>query len=50
MRIEETTEILRESRLTRQPVQQPNDGMLTRAWRMVSNFPGKLTGLFHRNH
>ena len=50
MRIEETTEIMRESRFNRQPVQHPSDGMLTRAWRMVSNLPGRLTGLFHRNH
>lgn len=50
MRIQETNEILKESRYQRNATAaQHEEGMLSRAWHMVSNLPGKLTGLFHRN-
>lgn len=50
MRIQETNEIMKEARYTRQPVaDRHEDGFVSRAWRAVSNLPGKLTGLFHRN-
>ena len=37
MRIQETNEILKESRHSRQPVKQQHEGVLTRAWRMFSS-------------
>jgi hypothetical protein len=36
MRIQETNEILKESRHARQPVKQHHPGMLARAWKMIS--------------
>jgi hypothetical protein len=49
MRIQETNRILKESSYSRQPVQQQHEeGMMTKAWRMVSHLPEMITGLFRR--
>lgn len=50
MRIQETNEILKESRYTRHgsTMQEEHEGMMTRAWRMISGLPTKLTGMFHK--
>jgi hypothetical protein len=48
MRIQETNRIVKESAYARQPVQQHEEGMVTKAWRMVSHLPGRITGLFRR--
>ncbi|MBV9475215.1 MAG: hypothetical protein JO315_04020 [Acidobacteria bacterium] len=50
MRIQETNGILKESRYARHAnhVEQDN-GMMSRAWRMMSNLPGKLTGIFRKH-
>jgi hypothetical protein len=50
MRIQETNEILKESRHARTAVAQQHEdtGMFTKAWRMVSSLPHKITGLFHK--
>jgi hypothetical protein len=49
MRIEETNRILKESSYTRHPVQQHEEGVMTRAWRMVSHLPEMITGLFRKH-
>jgi hypothetical protein len=52
MRIQETDRILKESRYARNAAaaaQQHDEGMLSRAWQMVSSLPSKLTGLFHKH-
>jgi hypothetical protein len=50
MRIQETDKILKESRLARNAAAQQNhhddEGMMSRAWRMVSS---KLNGLFRKH-
>jgi hypothetical protein len=52
MRIQETNGILKESRYARNAAhhQQHHEetGLMSRAWRMVSSLPQKLTGLFSR--
>ena len=52
MRIQETNEILKESRLARNAAATHNHdegtGMMTRAWRMVSSLPHKITSFFHK--
>lgn len=48
MRIQETGRILKESRYTRQPSEH-HENLLTRAWRMVSALPGRLTSVFHKS-
>lgn len=50
MRIQETDRILKESRYARNGAahQQHDEGMMSRAWRMVSSLPEKLTGMFRR--
>ncbi len=50
MRIQETNGILRESRYARNAAnhQQEESGLMSKAWRMVSSLPQKLTGLFSR--
>jgi hypothetical protein len=52
MRIQETDRILKESRYARNAANhshQENDGMATRAWKMLSDLPSRFTGLFkHR--
>jgi hypothetical protein len=54
MRIQETDRILKESRLARNHVaaaeHEHDDGsMVSRAWRMVSALPSKLTGMFRKH-
>lgn len=48
MRIQETNGILKESRYARNAAAQQHEetGLMTRAWRMVSSLPQKITGLF----
>jgi hypothetical protein len=50
MRIQETNEILKESRHARHAATQIQDegGMMTKAWRMLSSLPHKLTSMFHK--
>ena len=50
MRIQETNEILKESRYARNAAshQQDEGGMMTKAWRMISSLPQKLTSMFHK--
>lgn len=49
MRIQETNEILKESRYARNAANHHQDeGMLSKAWRMVSSIPHKLTSMFHK--
>lgn len=50
MRIQETNEILKESRYARNAAthQQEEPGMFTKAWRMVSSLPQRLTSMFHK--
>ena len=51
MRIQETDRILKESRYARHANadHEHDSGMVSRAWRMITNLPGKLTGVFrHR--
>ena len=49
MRIQETNEILKESRHARNAAAHHEEGsMISRAWRMVSSLPQKLTAMFHR--
>jgi hypothetical protein len=51
MRIQETNGILKESRYARNAAahqQQEESGFMSRAWRMVSSLPQKLTGIFSR--
>lgn len=51
MRIQETNGILKEARYARSAAHQEHheEGMMSRAWRLVSNLPGKLTGLFRKS-
>jgi hypothetical protein len=50
MRIQETNRILKESAYARQsPQQQHEEGMMSRAWRMVSHLPQTITGLFRKH-
>jgi hypothetical protein len=49
MRIQDTNRILNESRHGRTPVEHHEDGMVTRAWKMVSSLPEKFTGLFRKH-
>ncbi|HEX8617181.1 MAG TPA: hypothetical protein VF911_06325 [Thermoanaerobaculia bacterium] len=52
MRIQETNEILKESRYARNAAanthHEENSGMMSRAWRMVTSLPHKLTSFFHK--
>ena len=49
MRIQETDRILKESRYTRHGNAPSHDeGFMSRAWRMVSSLPEKLTGVFKK--
>jgi hypothetical protein len=50
MRIQETNEILKESRYARNSANHHQDegGMISKAWRMVSSIPHKLTSMFHK--
>jgi len=49
MRIQDTNRILKESAYSRQPVQQPEEGFMAKAWRMMSHLPDRLTGMFRRS-
>jgi hypothetical protein len=50
MRIQETNGILKEARIARnhQAAHQEDTGLMSRAWRMVSSLPHKLTSMFHK--
>jgi hypothetical protein len=50
MRIQETNRILKESAIARHSTQtQQDEGMMTKAWRMVSHLPEMITGLFRKH-
>jgi hypothetical protein len=49
MRIQETNRILKESAYSRQPVQQQEEGVFSKTWRMMSHLPERLTELFRRH-
>lgn len=52
MRIQETDRILKESRIARNHAaaeHEHDDGMVSRAWRMVSSLPGRLSGMFRKH-
>ena len=50
MRIQETNRILKESAIARHSTQQQQDeGMMSKAWRLVSHLPQTITGLFRRH-
>ena len=48
MRIQETDPVLKEARYARNHTTQQtqNHGLLDRAWKFVSELPGKVSGLF----
>ncbi|MEA2463687.1 MAG: hypothetical protein QOJ98_1434 [Acidobacteriota bacterium] len=50
MRIQETNEILKESRHARNAAahHEEEGGMMSKAWRMLSSLPQKLTSMFHK--
>ena len=51
MRIQETDRILKEARYARNAANHSHqeEGMVTRAWKMLSDLPTRVTGLFkHR--
>jgi hypothetical protein len=50
MRIQETNRILKETTYARQtPQQQHDEGMVSRAWKLVSHLPEMITGLFRKH-
>lgn len=51
MRIQETNKILKESAIARHSThqQQQDEGMMSKAWRIVSHLPQTITGLFRRH-
>jgi hypothetical protein len=50
MRIQDTDKILRDARYARSAVsQQQDEGVVSRAWRMVASLPARVTGLFRRH-
>ena len=50
MRIQETDRILKEARIARHSAaHEPEEGLMSRAWRKVSSLPGKVTGLFRKH-
>jgi hypothetical protein len=51
MRIQETNRILKESASARHAAhqQQHDEGMVTKAWRMVSHLPQTITGRFSKH-
>lgn len=50
MRIQDTNRILKESAYSRQPVQQQEEeGFMTKAWRMMSHLPDRITEMFRRH-
>ena len=51
MRIQDTDRILKESRINRnQLANEPEHGLMSRAWNMVTHLPGRITSLFSRKH
>jgi hypothetical protein len=50
MRIQETNSILKEARIARHQAgaEHHDDGFVSRAWRMVSSLPDKLTSFFRK--
>jgi hypothetical protein len=50
MRIQETNRILKESANARHGAHpQHEEGIVTKAWRMVSHLPEMITGLFRKH-
>ena len=49
MRIQETNRILKESVYARHSAQQPEEGMMTKAWRTMSHLPQTIMGLFRKH-
>jgi hypothetical protein len=51
MRIQDTDRVLRDARYARSAVsqQQQDEGVVSRAWRMVSSLPARVTGLFRKH-
>jgi hypothetical protein len=52
MRIQETNQVLKESRYARNAAAHQHheeSGMVSRAWRMFSSLPEKLTGMFRKS-
>ncbi|MFZ2490236.1 MAG: hypothetical protein WA208_02005 [Thermoanaerobaculia bacterium] len=52
MRIQDTDRILKEARIARHhnAAVEPEHGMMSRAWSMVTHLPGRITSLFSRKH
>lgn len=53
MRIQETDRILKESRIARNAAAASHEhdhGMMSRAWHVMANLPGRITSLFSRKH
>jgi hypothetical protein len=52
MRIQETDRILKEARVARHHYAahevQEQRGPLSRVWKSISNFPGRVSAMFHR--
>ena len=48
MRIQETNRILKDAGYARHAnhTQEQHEGMMTKAWKMISALPGRVTGLF----
>jgi hypothetical protein len=50
MRIQETDRVLKESRINRHAASQHEpEGMMNRAWKMMSSLPQRLTQMFNRH-
>jgi hypothetical protein len=51
MRIQETNQVLKESRYARNAAASHHEetSFMSRAWQMVSHLPEKLTGLFRKS-
>jgi hypothetical protein len=49
MRIQETNRILKESAQARHSAHRPEEGLMTKAWRLVSHLPQTITGLFSKH-
>jgi hypothetical protein len=50
MRIQETNRILKETTYARGTTQQQHEeGIATRAWKLVSHLPEMITGLFRKH-
>ena len=49
MRIQETHRIMKESAYARQSAQQQEEGVMSKAWRMMSHLPTRITGAFRKH-